>query len=380
MNGWLLLLFTVALAALIGFVTNIIAVSMLFRPRKPMYIGSWKLPFTPGLIPKRHDEIAHHLGRVVMEHLLTVEGLQGRLTERAFQEEVKAWVKEGGKRWLVREERSIQEIAEHYSSWSSIDERVEERVESAISRRLDQYFQEWQDQPVAYVVPDSIIHKGTDAIPEVSRWILHRLRIYLYSEEGKANIKAIVETFIRRRGSIIQMLGSLVRTEKMIERVYPEVVEALTSTDIERWLEAKLHEEYEKVLQKEVTEFLSAETVEKYRMDIVHLITQQVPIQDILHKPVKDWAEHVDFTLLDQVTDTVVHQAGRFLEVRLSGILKALQLDTIVTNQVKAFPLPRLEEIVKNISKRELQMIKYLGGILGGLIGFLQGIILIGLL
>ncbi|QQK79498.1 DUF445 family protein [Salicibibacter cibi] len=377
MNGWLLLVLTALLAAVIGFITNVIAVSMLFRPRKAIFIGSWQLPFTPGLIPKRHEDIANHLGRIMMEHLLTVEGLQGRLTEQQFQNEVNTWVKEGVKKWLSNEERSLREITEHYSSWSAPDRKVEQRIKGMISDRIDAYWKEIQAQTIEEIIPDDWRQKGREFIPRVAHGILQRLRVYLYSKEGKAQVQSIIQAFIRRRGSIVQMLDSFVRTEKMIERVYPEVVNALTSRDIENWLQKKLHEEYDKVLRKKGSDFVSGETMENYRFDLTDLAMNEIPIDEVFHKPVKEWAEQIDFRYVDQISDVAIHQAGRFLEVNMSGILKSLRLDQVVTEQVKAFPLDRLEEIVVNISNRELRMIKYLGGILGGIIGVVQGLLIL---
>ena len=46
------------IGALIGGITNHLAIKMLFRPHEAKYIGSWRVPFTPGLIPKRRDELA----------------------------------------------------------------------------------------------------------------------------------------------------------------------------------------------------------------------------------------------------------------------------------------------------------------------------------
>ena len=48
---------------------------MLFRPHRPIYFGKFQVPFTPGLIPKRRDELAVQLGKMVVEHLLTPEGI-----------------------------------------------------------------------------------------------------------------------------------------------------------------------------------------------------------------------------------------------------------------------------------------------------------------
>ena len=46
----------------IGYITNDIAIKMLFHPRKAIYIGKWKLPFTPGLIPKEKHRVAKSIG------------------------------------------------------------------------------------------------------------------------------------------------------------------------------------------------------------------------------------------------------------------------------------------------------------------------------
>ena len=59
------LLFSILMGAVIGYGTNTLAVGMLFRPFKPIYIGKWKLPFTPGLIPKEQARIADSLGSIL---------------------------------------------------------------------------------------------------------------------------------------------------------------------------------------------------------------------------------------------------------------------------------------------------------------------------
>lgn len=64
------------LGGIIGYITNDIAIKMLFRPRKAIYIGKWKLPFTPGLIPQQKDRIARSIGTVVSAQLLNAETLR----------------------------------------------------------------------------------------------------------------------------------------------------------------------------------------------------------------------------------------------------------------------------------------------------------------
>ena len=67
------ILFMAFIGALIGGLTNHLAIKMLFRPHEAKYIGSWRLPFTPGLIPKRRDELAKQFGKTVTNYLLTPE-------------------------------------------------------------------------------------------------------------------------------------------------------------------------------------------------------------------------------------------------------------------------------------------------------------------
>ena len=64
MNIWLSMLTTTGLGAIIGGFTNHLAIKMLFRPHRPIYIGKFQVPFTPGLIPKRRDELAVQLGKM----------------------------------------------------------------------------------------------------------------------------------------------------------------------------------------------------------------------------------------------------------------------------------------------------------------------------
>lgn len=77
------------ITALIGWGTNLLAVKMLFRPRKPINVLGIKII---GLIPKRKEDLADSIGRAVSEKLLNMEdiiaeaGLEKKLPEIAEQE------------------------------------------------------------------------------------------------------------------------------------------------------------------------------------------------------------------------------------------------------------------------------------------------------
>ena len=67
------------IGAVIGYCTNWIAVKMLFIPRKALYIGKWRVPFTPGVIPRRQGALAHALGSTISESLVRKEDLKATL-------------------------------------------------------------------------------------------------------------------------------------------------------------------------------------------------------------------------------------------------------------------------------------------------------------
>ncbi|MFO7887824.1 MAG: DUF445 family protein [Eubacteriales bacterium] len=71
------------IGASIGYVTNVIAIKLLFRPVKPFKILGFKLQ---GVIPKRQTEISKSIGDTVENELLSIEELvESFLTEERIE-------------------------------------------------------------------------------------------------------------------------------------------------------------------------------------------------------------------------------------------------------------------------------------------------------
>ena len=68
-----------AVGAVIGYITNDIAIRMLFRPHQAKYIFGVHVPFTPGIIPKEKARIAGAIGKAVSENLMNREVLEKSL-------------------------------------------------------------------------------------------------------------------------------------------------------------------------------------------------------------------------------------------------------------------------------------------------------------
>jgi len=71
---------------LIGLITNSLAIRMLFRPLKPVYIGKFRLPFTPGLIPKERERLAQSIGDVISRELINKDTLKATLLSGSMKE------------------------------------------------------------------------------------------------------------------------------------------------------------------------------------------------------------------------------------------------------------------------------------------------------
>ncbi len=72
--------------AFIGYVTNRVAIRMLFRPLRAYHIGGLKIPMTPGVIPSKRHQLAANIGEMVGEHLLTGDEISRSLQKENFQE------------------------------------------------------------------------------------------------------------------------------------------------------------------------------------------------------------------------------------------------------------------------------------------------------
>lgn len=78
----------ILLGALIGYVTNAIAIRMLFRPFTEYRIGPFRVPFTPGVIPRQRYQLSRSIARMVSKELLTEVAFQKRLKDPVFQNRV----------------------------------------------------------------------------------------------------------------------------------------------------------------------------------------------------------------------------------------------------------------------------------------------------
>ena len=84
MNKIFIILILSLVGGIIGWLTNILAIKLMFRPINPMKIPILNIEIL-GLIPKRKNEIAENIGEVVATELLSIDDL----INESFSEEDK---------------------------------------------------------------------------------------------------------------------------------------------------------------------------------------------------------------------------------------------------------------------------------------------------
>ncbi len=80
------------LGAIIGYVTNAIAIRMLFRPLTEKRIFGIRIPFTPGIIPRQRYQLADSMAKMVSTQLLNAESVRQHVDSAGFRTAVRSQV------------------------------------------------------------------------------------------------------------------------------------------------------------------------------------------------------------------------------------------------------------------------------------------------
>lgn len=86
-GGWMIwrIVSSLFISTFIGYLTNVVAVKMLFLPRQPVNLYFFELW---GLLPKRRAEVAIALGELVEEQLLSVDDLFDKINTPEMREKI----------------------------------------------------------------------------------------------------------------------------------------------------------------------------------------------------------------------------------------------------------------------------------------------------
>lgn len=375
MNSILLILLMVGIGALIGGVTNSLAIKMLFRPYRALYIGKFRLPFTPGLIPKRQKELAQQLGKMVVNHLLTPEGIRRKLAHPKFQEQMTVWAKDEI-RHMMQSERTMDHILKEFQvdlTSQAMKKNIAEWVEKRYHKEMDRY----REKEIGELLSPDLRLKVDRSIDAAADHIQKSVESYFRSSEGREKVSALIDNYLDNQGFFGNMISSFMGPDGVTERIYPIILKYVSDREMNDWLQTMLHSEKDKLLKQPVSwaeSYLGQDVIAR---KLGEAVANMVPVEKWMTRTVAEWTSPYEEKIVDQFVPIVVNRISGLLSSKIENMMKTMHLSEIVQEEVEAFQVERLEEMVLGISKREFKMITYLGALLGGMIGLLQAIIVL---
>lgn len=92
MNNIIRILILAIIGGLIGYITNVIAIKLIFRPINPIKIPIFNIEII-GMIPKRKVEIATNIGKVVEDQFLSVDEIMDNIITEQDKEHIIDYIK-----------------------------------------------------------------------------------------------------------------------------------------------------------------------------------------------------------------------------------------------------------------------------------------------
>ncbi|PTF17996.1 DUF445 domain-containing protein [Staphylococcus devriesei] len=374
MQAFLVILFMVVVGAVIGGITNVIAIRMLFHPFKPYYIFKMRVPFTPGLIPKRREEIASKIGQVIEEHLITETVINNKLNESNTRASINELVKEQVSK-LKSDDATIRRFANHFDI--DIDKLVNERIDSMIVAKFNQYYASHRHLPINEILPTEAVAMIDNKIDGVGDLLCERARVYLESDKGARDIYDMLETFFTEKGKIVGLLQMFMTKESIADRIQHELIRLTRHPKAKSIIDKVIHNEYETLKKQPLEQVVKEEQFIKISNATSQLITNYLNLNQKVDTPLNQLApnfiNYLENEVVNKITELIINQAS----THLSSIMEKINLRKLVEDQINTFDLDYIERLIIEIANKELKLIMSLGFILGGIIGFFQGLVAI---
>ena len=178
------ILFSGLIGATIGYVTNDIAIRLLFKPLHPKKVLGMTLQ---GLIPRRQSEIASSLGQIMAEHILDGQALAGKLMDENTMGEVES----------ILEKTVCRKVSEKLSAL------IPARIRETMARR------------VARAAVREARSAMEEMAPSTLGWITNRLDVEAMVAKSVNDLSAqkleeVLLTLARKEVRAIKVLGGLI--------------------------------------------------------------------------------------------------------------------------------------------------------------------------
>ncbi|MCM3072388.1 DUF445 domain-containing protein [Staphylococcus equorum] len=374
MQTFLIIVFMMVIGSLIGGVTNILAVRMLFHPFKTYYIFNKRVPFTPGLIPKRRKEVADKIGQVVEEHLLTESLIQSKLNAPSSRQAIEEVLLNQIQK-LKQENMTLQYFADKLDL--DVTQLANEKLDLVISNKLDAFYQDNQTTPIKQIIPEEIeasIDSKIDLVPDL---LFERASVYLNSEKGAADIASMLETFFNEKGKIVGLLQMFMTKESIADRIQHELIRLTKHPKAKAIAKQVIDNEYETMKAKNLNELVSESQYNSFKTSVTELAVGYLDVDKVSKQSfntlMPSFIHFLESKVCQKLTDVIIENISK----HISPIMKKINLRQMIEEQINTFDLAYIEKLIIDIANKELKLIMLLGFLLGGIIGLLQGVIAI---
>lgn len=393
------------IGGIIGYFTNDIAIKMLFRPYKAVYVARRKLPFTPGLIPSNQNRLADRISNAIMGSLLTPEELQNlakRLLETERIQGAIAWllklaldqIQEGNQQRTSLILSNIlrdflgQSLPRLIRVWSRRDDFLEEQLNQVFDSVLlelqltDEQANQIADWLMQVVAPPDVLRQGiVDFLTDRNIQVIDE-----GFREKTSGTYWVVANLFGVRNALLRLRGHFLDEPDASNALLRELINSLAvRSRLREWL------------QNLSLQNLPVATVRQLRKTMRDSVRSYIQfngtelMQDLSQSV--DW-DHVAGLILNRLrTSNAVANSlepvsrelamilERYLEKDLESIVEKaipiMNLDQVIINRVMATSPKNLELAIQDIVRNELQAIVNLGGILGFFIGLIQVVVLL---
>lgn len=314
----------------IGYITNDLAIHMLFRPHQAKYLFGRRIPFTPGLIPKERDRIAASVGDTISHNLMNHEVLERTL----LSHEMKARIAQAIDNYFDGLRHNNEPLGEYLSHFAGREEI--EALSASTSAELTRII---HHKLADEAIGNQIAHIAVEHVMKKMSGFGHQVGDVL-AEGGIGHGGGIGDAIKRGIGRLFGKSG---------QNTVSDFIDALAHP-------------VEKALAKNINEMLK-----QHSEDIVgDIITGEV--DKLLARPMSDLVSGKDAQIA-HIKDTLLNLYHQLVTTQLPRALEALDVSRMIQNRLAEMDVEQVEQLIMSVMRRELRAIVWLGALLGAIMG-----------
>ncbi|MDU7022830.1 MAG: DUF445 family protein, partial [Staphylococcus epidermidis] len=187
----------------------------------------------------------------------------------------------------------------------------------------------------------------------------------------------MLDTFFNEKGRIIGLLQMFMTKESIADRIQQELIRLTQHPQSQIIITKVLNDEYETFKNKNLDEIIKAHQFKNYSQLVLNELKTYLNLKDKTQRPINQivpqFIQFLEDDTSKRMTDLIIKGTSK----HLTNIMKKINLRQLIEEQINTFDLKYIENLIIEIANKELKLIMTLGFILGGIIGFFQGVIAI---